>query len=373
MAKYSHVQVPLEFVNDEDATLVRWLVENGSQVRVGQPIATLETAKAAFDVNAEVEGILVYAVEEHETREVGSTIAWICDEQLDPKELQKELEQSLQSEKKSDAGKVRVSGKAKLLMEKYGINASDFPGCNKIGVIDVENMLQRQEKVAQEILSSTSFQGQDNDDVEIIRLSNAKLYEAKELSIAMQGALSCTIARQMNTQKIGKVIEYYNEKGIRLSIGERLLWACSRTLKKFPFFNGYFSRDQFLHYKEVNIGYAIDLGKGLKVPVTQNVNQLSQIAVSARIKEFALVYMREKLTNADMAYGTFTVTDLTSFNVNHFTPLINHRQSATLGICAAIEGTLNLVLTFDHRVSEGRSAALFLAEIVKLAESVDEM
>ena len=67
----------------------------------------------------------------------------------------------------------------------------------------------------------------------------------------------------------------------------------------------------------------------------------------------------------DVIGGTFTVTDLSSYGVTHFIPVLNDRQAAILGICAERPGTghQDLVLCFDHRMSEGMRAADFLGAL----------
>jgi pyruvate dehydrogenase E2 component (dihydrolipoamide acetyltransferase) len=74
--------------------------------------------------------------------------------------------------------------------------------------------------------------------------------------------------------------------------------------------------------------------------------------------------MREELVIADLTGGTFTITDLPGEGVVHFIPVLNERQSAILGLCAARnDGSRDLVLTFDHRLSDGMRAARFLAAL----------
>ncbi|MBU2652677.1 MAG: 2-oxo acid dehydrogenase subunit E2, partial [Bacteroidetes bacterium] len=78
----------------------------------------------------------------------------------------------------------------------------------------------------------------------------------------------------------------------------------------------------------------------------------------------ALEYHEGSLPAAALQDGTFTVTDLSGEDVFSFRPVINHRQSAILGVGAEQplggERVFQLSLTFDHRLTEGREAARFL-------------
>ena len=82
------------------------------------------------------------------------------------------------------------------------------------------------------------------------------------------------------------------------------------------------------------------------------------------MRDLTLRYMRGELTIDDVTGGTFTITDLSGEGVVHFVPVLNERQSGILGLCAARnDGSRELVLTFDHRLSDGMRAARFLAAL----------
>jgi pyruvate/2-oxoglutarate dehydrogenase complex dihydrolipoamide acyltransferase (E2) component len=115
----------------------------------------------------------------------------------------------------------------------------------------------------------------------------------------------------------------------------------------------------------VGIGFAINAGRSLRVPVVRCESRISLPETAAAIRNLFLRYMREELTLPDLTGGTFTVTDLSSHGVVHFVPVLNLNQSAILGLCAERpgSGTRDLVLTFDHRMSDGMRAAEFLGEL----------
>jgi pyruvate dehydrogenase E2 component (dihydrolipoamide acetyltransferase) len=83
------------------------------------------------------------------------------------------------------------------------------------------------------------------------------------------------------------------------------------------------------------------------------------------VRELSLRYMRDELTTTELSGGTFTITDLSGHGVVQFMPVLNERQAAILGICAARPGahTRDIVLGFDHRMSDGMRAAAFLRRL----------
>jgi 2-oxoglutarate dehydrogenase E2 component (dihydrolipoamide succinyltransferase) len=134
--------------------------------------------------------------------------------------------------------------------------------------------------------------------------------------------------------------------------------------------NGFFAKGRAWTYRDIAVGFAVNAGKGLRVPIVRNTAQLSQLDVCRAVRELTLRYFREELSMQDVSGGTFTVTDLSGAGVTYFVPVLNDRQSAILGLCAAdAAGQQNLVLAFDHRMSDGMRAAAFLGELRERIES----
>lgn len=124
--KTENVLMPRLGVNDEYVTLGQWLVPNGSTVSKGDAIASLETTKQTQDLISEQDGYIYYQIMPGEDVKVGSPIAVICDEP------QKE-----DTSKEEEHIDVRVTVKAKALMEKHHIDASCFPHLHLIREKDV--------------------------------------------------------------------------------------------------------------------------------------------------------------------------------------------------------------------------------------------
>ncbi len=80
MSKSFELLVPQMNPNDEHAVLVRWNVASATQVIAGQSVATLETTKATFDVEAPHGGYVFYSFTPKSLIPVGARLAWICDE-----------------------------------------------------------------------------------------------------------------------------------------------------------------------------------------------------------------------------------------------------------------------------------------------------
>jgi pyruvate/2-oxoglutarate dehydrogenase complex dihydrolipoamide acyltransferase (E2) component len=148
-----------------------------------------------------------------------------------------------------------------------------------------------------------------------------------------------------------------------------LVYEVGRLLQKFPAFNAFFADDHHHFYQEVNIGFAFDVGQGLKVPVVRNAEAKSLQEVDRELRELMVQYLNDELSVGSLAGGTFTITDLAQEGTAFFSPLINQSQSAILGVGAELfapgqnQGWFHFTLTFDHQLSSGREATQFLLEL----------
>jgi pyruvate/2-oxoglutarate dehydrogenase complex dihydrolipoamide acyltransferase (E2) component len=168
-------------------------------------------------------------------------------------------------------------------------------------------------------------------------------------------------------------------RGLRAAAARHPEWGSSPAaiivreaavlLRKHPIFNAYFEDGAVNYYDEVNVGFAVDAGQGLKVPVIRDADKKDLAAIAREMQDFLLAYENGEITLEAASGGTFTVSDLSGEGVFFFHPLINHRQSAILGVGdeffppGSSEGSYQLILAFDHRLSEGRAAARFLKDL----------
>jgi pyruvate dehydrogenase E2 component (dihydrolipoamide acetyltransferase) len=158
----------------------------------------------------------------------------------------------------------------------------------------------------------------------------------------------------------------------KVNINDLILFAVSRTLPHYPDLNATFSDDTISQYKNVHLGFAVDTPRGLMVPVIRRANGLSLRQMAQEAKRLASACLDGTITADEMSGGTFTVTNLGSFGIESFTPVLNPPQVAILGVGnvnlkpVEVEGEvqfiphLGLSLTINHQVVDGAPAARFL-------------
>jgi pyruvate dehydrogenase E2 component (dihydrolipoamide acetyltransferase) len=141
------------------------------------------------------------------------------------------------------------------------------------------------------------------------------------------------------------------------------------------------AEDQIVIHDEVNIGIAVALDDGLVVPVVRGAESKPVHQISEEIGTLAAKARAGNLTREEMQGGTFTVSNLASYGVDVFNPIINPPESAILGVCRIVErpavvggqvqtrSMMNLCLSFDHRVMDGVPAARYLARVKEILEA----
>ena len=170
----------------------------------------------------------------------------------------------------------------------------------------------------------------------------------------------------------------------KITLNDLVCFAVSRTLLKYPVFNAHLEDGVLTEFEQVHLGFACDTPRGLLVPVIRSAQALGLKAFSDEAKRLAGGAIDGTIAPDFLSGGTFTVSNIGSFGIETFTPVINLPQTAILGVGAitprptvaadgtiAVEQRLNLSLTIDHQVIDGADGARFLRDLVAAIENID--
>ena len=170
----------------------------------------------------------------------------------------------------------------------------------------------------------------------------------------------------------------------KITLNDLVCFAVSRTLLKYPVFNAHLEDGVLTEFEQVHLGFACDTPRGLLVPVIRSAQSLGLKAFSDEAKRLAGGAIDGTLPPDYLGGGTFTVSNIGSFGIETFTPVINLPQTAILGVGAitprpalapdgtvGVEQRLNLSLTIDHQVIDGADGARFLRDLVAAIENID--
>ncbi len=167
--------------------------------------------------------------------------------------------------------------------------------------------------------------------------------------------------------------------GPKITLLPFIMKAVSAGLKATPGFNASLDpfKEKIIYKKYINIGIAVDTGRGLVVPVIKNTDCKSISQIAADLSDLATRAREGKLNVEDLRGGTFTITNVGPLGGTALIPTINYPEVAILGMGKVqekpvvrdgeivIRKILPLTLSFDHRIADGADAARFVTEMIR--------
>jgi pyruvate dehydrogenase E2 component (dihydrolipoamide acetyltransferase) len=223
---------------------------------------------------------------------------------------------------------------------------------------------------------------QQTDDaaVSVEALTGMRKVIAERLSSSWQTSPHVNMTAEVDMSKAIDLKAQLAASGQKVSVTDIIVKCTAIALTEFPLVNASLINNEIIQYKHVNIGIAVALDNGLIVPVIKDANHKTITALRNDLLMLSDKARTGRLTSDEMSQGTFTISNLGMFGVDHFTPIINPPQSAILGVCRTVERPvavdgqvvvkplMNLCLSFDHRLIDGVDGAKFLARIRALLE-----
>jgi pyruvate/2-oxoglutarate dehydrogenase complex dihydrolipoamide acyltransferase (E2) component len=381
------IKAPQESVNDNFLNVVAIHYKNNDKVKKNDILIELETSKAVLTIEADFDGYIEYCCILDEEVKVNNTIIKIWDEPI------KQLVDSNLNDIKANPQKIQTpvtinnteNSNAKIIT-KFSKKALEFIIQNKIDTTIFKDydfvsyeiaicygnspILKKEQNRVENKPTKNDLIELDKTKILINKISHAKKREIEYLSAVQNAGLVSVINIDLNIehlfQSVNQELKYFKNSVLPL-----IIYEGARLLVKFPMFNSFYNDNGIAEYLEVNIGIAMDIDDGLKVVKIPNTNKLHLLETEEALFQLANKYIDKKLSTSDLTDITFTITDLSSFGAISFTPLINKNNSAILGVSKIDEklNRINLSLAFDHRVTEGKIAAIFLSNLKERVES----
>lgn len=221
------------------------------------------------------------------------------------------------------------------------------------------------------------------------KLKGVRKVVAQRMMASLQESAQLTLNTSANAQgllALRKKLKNAEESlGLgKITLNDLVCYAVVKTLPKYPAFNATLEGLDFTLFEQVHLAFAADTPRGLLVPVIRSAQSLSLKQFSAEAKRLASEAIEGTIAPDYLSGGTFTVTNIGSFGIESFTPVINRPQTAILGVAAitprpvvtaegeiGVEQRLGLSLTIDHQVIDGADGARFLKDLVRAIENID--
>ena len=402
-----------------EATIAKWLKNEGDAVEADEPIVELETDKVNLEVPSPVSGVLTeIASKDGSVVEVGALLGSVLENGANssPKEEIKKIEPTvnieplenkikeenlkpsnkepnifeeedeideeeplvLTNEIKEENNQVKnnntqdLSPAVRKIVADNNIDIAKVKGSGKEGRVlkgDLLNLMGANPKPSERKIKY----GQE----ERIKMTRLRQTIAKRLKQAQENAALLTTFNEVdmtniNQMRKGNQEDFQNRYGIKLGFMSFFVKACVVALKTFPAINAEIEGDEIIYKNYYNISFAVGTEKGLVVPVLRDADELSFADIEKNIKEISEKAREGRLTIEDLQGGTFTISNGGVYGSMLSTPILNLPQSGVLGMHNIVERPIvvdgeikirpimYLALSYDHRIIDGKDSVSFL-------------
>ena len=409
------IVVPVLGESITEATVSKWLKNEGETVDADEPIVELETDKVNLEVPSPISGVLSEINSKNGTVvEVGALLGSVS-ESGSRQEIKKEIKKIEPSVTENNIVNLEVSKKEPQIVEETpNDNVSDVeplvltnevkeeiksktkkenqtlsPAVRKIVAdkkIDIQSVkgTGKDGRILKgDLLSLMGAQPKPSErkaqygPEEKIRMTRLRQTIAKRLKQAQENAALLTTFNEVDMSSIMEMRkenqeDFQSRYGVKLGFMSFFVKACIVALKSFPAVNAEIDGDDIIYKNYYNISFAVGTEKGLVVPVLKNADELSFADIEKNIKEISEKAKDGKLTIEDLQGGTFTISNGGVYGSMLSTPILNLPQSGVLGMHNIVERPvvvngeitirpiMYLALSYDHRIIDGKESVSFL-------------
>lgn len=418
------ILMPRQGQSVESCILTAWKIKAGDTVTVGQPVASIETDKATFEVESPAEGtVLELFFNEGDDIPVLTHIAAIGKPGDDLSELRPGGRASTAAPTLTQPSPVGspsappvvqsappqlansgISPRARRAAQAAGIHPDTLAGSGPGGRIIERDVLAAQAQAPHLSVAAKAagaghppargsgpggmvlaedLKSEIRNPKSEIPVKGIRKIIADRMRQSLQSTAQLTMTMSFDVAALQRYRAAAKARGERVTINDLLVYATAQTLKKHPLLNAHFLGDRIAQSAAIHIGIAVDTSRGLMVPVLKNVESLSVVQVAAQVRPLAEACQAGSINPDLLSGGTFTITNLGSLGVEAFTPVLNAPEVAILGVGGmqlkpvkrnggfAFVEAITLSLTIDHQAVDGAPAARFLKDLCEMLEQMD--
>ena len=395
----SQILVPTLGESVSEATVAKWLKNEGDAIKADEPLVELETDKVTLEVNAPSNGVLgKITVAAGGAVKVGQVLGEItagaaanANPAPSPAAAPAPVAPApapvaaapAPAPVAAPAAAVDNGPAARKMMADNQINPNDVSGTGKDGRVtkeDVINFLDAPKPAAAPaaVAAAPRATGPREERVKMTRLRQSI---ARRLKEAQNTAAMLTTFNEID---MGPVMELRNQykdvfekkHGVKLGFMSFFVKAAVNALKEIPAVNAEINGDDIIYKNYYDISVAVSTPQGLVVPVVRDCDTKPMAQIEKDIATLGVKARDGKITMDDMSGGTFTITNGGIFGSLMSTPIINPPQVGILGMHKIQErpmvmkdGSIKarpmmyIALSYDHRIIDGREAVTFLVRI----------
>lgn len=403
----TEVRSPVFPESVSDGVIAAWHKQVGEAVEQDENLVDIETDKVVLEVPAPESGVLKEIIlTEGDTVEAQVVMAIIDSAATAaPQKVATNVEtESTAPDAVAVNTEAAVSPAARKLIAEKGLDAAHITGSGKGGLItkeDVMNFSGQQEAAksnvaplptsnapAQQVETAVTIEGSRAE--KRVPMTRLRARIAERLVDAQQTAAMLTTFNEVNLAEVKSIRARYKDAfekqhGVKLGFMSFFVKAAVEALKKFPEVNASIDGNDIVYHGFCDIGVAVSSPRGLVVPIIRNAEELSLAEIEQSILDYSTKARDGKLSIDEMTGGTFTISNGGVFGSLLSTPILNPPQSAILGMHAiqerpvvekgeiVIRPMMNLAVSYDHRIIDGKEAVSFLVTIKQLLEDPNRL
>ena len=382
----------------QEGTIATWHKHAGDSVARDELVVDIETDKVVLEVVASASGTLTEVLKNEGDIVMSNEVIARIEEgavaaptSTAPVPVSEEPVSQISSE--SD---FLVNPAAKKLAQERGIDLAQVKGSGKGGRITKEDVVNYSPTTSATSSSSAVAVSQESAEQQImeagerverrVAMTRMRSRIAERLLEVTQTTASLTTFNEVDMSAVMGLRKSYQDEFVKTHNGTRLgfmgffVKAAVEALKRFPLVNASIDGTDIVYHGFQDIGVAVSTERGLVVPVLRNAENMSIATIENSIGDYAGKARDGKLTIEEMTGGTLTITNGGVYGSLLSTPIINPPQTAILGMHSiqqrpvAVNGEvvirpiMNLALSYDHRLIDGKDAVRFLVAIKQLIE-----
>ena len=377
----------------QEGSIATWHKQPGEAVSRDDLLVDIETDKVVLEVVAPVDGILAKILKEEGAIVLSNEVIAIIDEG-EVAESAVSIAKTTEDLVENDGQKKMASPSARKLASEHDVDLQTVVGSGKDGRITKEDIANvggssiPDVQVVSHATISLSASISAGDRIEKrVPMTRMRARIADRLLQVTQTTAMLTTFNEADMHKVMDLRSEFKDEFSKIHPGARLgfmgffVRAATEALKRFPSVNASIDGSDVIYHGYQDIGVAVSTEKGLVVPVLRNAESMSIADVERTIAEFGAKARDGKLTIEEMTGGTFTITNGGVFGSLLSTPILNPPQAAILGMhsikerpiaengSVVIRPMMNLALSYDHRIIDGREAVSFLVAIKEMIEN----
>lgn len=369
-----------------EVELRRWLVTEGQRIEEHQTVAEVETDKAVVEVPSPHSGMVCgLHGREGDTIRVGDPLMTICEEgapQVRPRHagIVGELPEAddIPAAQATTGVEVKATPLVRRLARERGIDLQKISGSGPHGSITPEDL--------ERGVPAAPAADEPFGPVERLPLRGIRRTAARNVLAAQQRTAFVTVTEEADISELSLLRSREQaaagSHGTHLTFLPFFIKAVQHALRDYPSFNAAIddAAETIVLKKHYHFGIAVETPDGLMVPVIRDVDKKSVLDLAAEIQALGEKARTRTLALEELKGNSFTITNFGHFGGLFATPIINWPDVAIIGFghigerpwvhdgAIAIRTILPISLTFDHRITDGVTAARFLARVVGFLE-----